>query len=265
QEERDEPDFVAPRDLCKFRPLINKSLSMNSLMRERLPPPIRSEEKEKRSRRQVSRTSVPAQSKPGRRGVTDTSAVGEKPQLQRDDNVQRRPWVRPSSTLPRRKSTVPWCRNEDLPLLGQEPGIVQDQSPHLQEIKSQIAENQGKQKDLEGQFLAMSGQIQELLGQLSKVDETQRAFQDEVAEKLSQLLERINALELQKHEEQSMGENVAQRITALEMRLSVLEKRSRCELKNNINSHLGEDLKEDTQEDSCTIITETLPNNREEY
>ncbi|OCT90283.1 hypothetical protein XELAEV_18018895mg [Xenopus laevis] len=184
QEENDDPMFVTPRDLSKLRPLVNRSQSMSSLLRERLPPPMRSEVLEKKSRRHVMRThSVPAQGRAGREGRGATESTTGEDKEEKEDNtssLKRPPRVRPPSTLPRRKSTVPWCRNEDIPRLGQGAEEAMNQEKHLEEMRGQISKNREKQKDLEGQIVMVSSQIQEILGQLEKVEETQRTFQGEI-------------------------------------------------------------------------------------
>ncbi|CAH2275332.1 RAS activator like-3 [Pelobates cultripes] len=204
QEERDGPDFVSPRDMRTFRPLVKKSQSLTSLMKERLAPPPRTEEREKRKRHHVTRTqSVPAQRREGRdrRHRSETATV-EEVQLDHIEPLQKKKtWFRESSTLPRRKSTVPWCRNEDLPVLGQhsEESISQDQ--HLVEIRGQIEENQDKQKELEGQLLALSEQMQAVLAQLEMVEETHKKLQRDMAKQLCQMQTRIEALEDKKNQE----------------------------------------------------------------
>ncbi|KAM4749157.1 RAS protein activator like-3 [Rhinophrynus dorsalis] len=237
QEDKDEPVFVTPRDLSKLRPLVNKSQSMNSLLRERLPPPLRGEEKEKKNRRHVTRTqSVPAQNraKQERRGVSETTTVEEKEDGECETTVKRMPRQRPSSTLPRRKSTVPWCRNEGMPLLGQATAEVNSQEKHLQEMRGQIAENHGKQKDLEAQLNTLSGQVQEVLGQLAKAEETQRLIQEEMARKLSDILNRIDTLEVQKPPEKTQEDNLVEKIILLERRLTALEDKQKRGSENPI-------------------------------
>ncbi|KAM4677583.1 RAS protein activator like-3-like [Discoglossus pictus] len=256
-DETAEPEFLAPRDLCKLRPLVNKSQSMISLKRERLAPPTKREEQERRTRRQVIRTqSVPAQSRAGceRRVVADTSAVREKPQGQSESTSQRKQRMRPFSTLPRQKSTVPWCRNEDAPLLGQDPEEVISHNEHLQEMRSQITENLVKQRDMEGQLLALSDMVQKLLRQLTKVEENQKAFETNTTEQLCQILYRVNGLEIQKKpQEVQEVENLDEGTLTLENCLCAMENHKKKFEKTNHSFYGAKDRVEDTPECSDFI------------
>ncbi|KAM8972447.1 RAS protein activator like-3 [Pelodytes ibericus] len=219
QEERDEPDFVSPRDIRSLRPLVKKSQSLTSLMKERLAPPTRSEEKDKRSRRHVTRTqSVPAQRREGReRRCRTETATAEETELDHSKKSPiKMPRMREPSTLPRRKSTVPWCRNEGLPILGQHSEEVISQETHLEEMRGQIAESQGKQKDLEAQLLALSEQVQAVLVQLMMAEEAQRNLQVNVTEQLCQMQIRIGALEVKMVQETEEIANTAEHVVALE-------------------------------------------------
>ncbi|KAE8619549.1 hypothetical protein XENTR_v10009841 [Xenopus tropicalis] len=257
-EENDDPVFVTPRDLSKLRPLVNRSQSMSSLLRERLPPPTRSEFLEKKSRRHVTRTqSVPAQGRAGRerRRVTEEKGTEDNTLLK----IQKLPRVRPPSTLPRRKSTVPWCRNENIPHLGQGAEEAVNQEKQLQEMRGQILENQGKQKDLEGQIGILSGQIQEMLGQLAKVEETQRTFQEEMAGQVSLILNRIKALEEKKlPKENSVAENPAENIEDNHLLAQINEEQKDSEDPSNICNG------ENDPEITSTSSESSLPTNNPE-
>ncbi|CAI9591928.1 unnamed protein product [Staurois parvus] len=83
QEESEEPEYMFPKDMRNFRPLVKKCQSLSSLMREQLVPLPRIEERGKKNRRHVTRTqSVPAQSRPGRERRTraDNNSVADKNQ-----------------------------------------------------------------------------------------------------------------------------------------------------------------------------------------
>ncbi|XP_053319514.1 RAS protein activator like-3 [Spea bombifrons] len=262
QEDREEPDFVSPRDMRNLRPLVKKSQSLSSLMKERLVPPSRSEERERRNRRHVTRTqSVPAQRREGkeRRRRTGADTMEEEEQDISETTAKKLPRIREPSTLPRRKSTVPWCRNENLAILGQHREETTKQELHLQEMRGQIAENQGKQKDLEGQLHALAEQVQAVLGQLAKVEETQKTLQTELAEQMSQMLNRIVALEGKATQETTDGEDTQKHIVALEKRLSTLE-----ELKASVDSAettLQGETKEENTTSSPTPCSPSLPGN----
>ncbi|KAG8441244.1 hypothetical protein GDO86_006834 [Hymenochirus boettgeri] len=218
EEGQDDSVFVTPRDLSKLRPLVNKSQSMSSLLRERLAPPPKVEERERKSRRHVTRTqSVPAQGKAGRerRGLAESTAE-EKANEDCTNSLKKAPRFRPPSTLPRRKSTVPWCRNEDMSILAQKTQDIVNQEKNLEEMKVQIAENHGRQKELEDHIGTLSGQIQGLLGQLTKMEEVQKMLQEEVATQLSYIVSRIEALEVEKPPQESpVVANLVEQIAAL--------------------------------------------------
>lgn len=61
---------------------------------------------------------------------------------------------------------------------------------HLQEMRGQIAENSGKQKDLEGQLLTMTEKVQEVMSQLARTQEMYRALQAEMTEQMGKMQKR---------------------------------------------------------------------------
>ncbi|XP_075063059.1 RAS protein activator like-3 [Mixophyes fleayi] len=224
QDESEEPEYMFPRDMRNLRPLVKKSQSLSSLIKERLVPPTRIEEREKKNRRHVTRTqSVPAQSRAGRerRTRTDVTTVHEE---ENASTVKRTPRLRAPSTLPRRKSTVPWCRNEGLHLMEQKSEEGDSQELRLLEMRGQIADNLDKQKDLEGQMLKMVEKMQEALGQLAKVEEMHKALQAEMTEQMTQMQSRTDVLEKEKSAEKAQREECEEKITVLERRLSFLER-----------------------------------------
>ncbi|XP_073509992.1 RAS protein activator like-3 isoform X2 [Phyllobates terribilis] len=227
-DESEEPEYVFPKDMRNLRPLVKKSQSLSSLIKERLVPPTKIEEREKKSRRHVTRTqSVPAQTRPGREHRTrnDVSSVAEKEEGD-NEGVMKPTRLRQSSTLPRRKSTVPWCRNEDLHFVKQKQEVEEDQELDLQEMKGQIAENQEKHKHLEEQMSKMMEKMQEALDQLAKVEETHMALQAEMANQMAQMQSRMDALEKECAKEKTQREKNEENIAILGRRLSVLEKTS---------------------------------------
>lgn len=89
QEESEEPEYMFPKDMRNFRPLVKKCQSLGSLMREQLAPLPRIEEK--KSKRHVTRTqSVPAQSRPKRERRTraDANSVADKDQEDTTNTVK---------------------------------------------------------------------------------------------------------------------------------------------------------------------------------
>uniref|UniRef100_A0A8C5R7G3 RAS protein activator like 3 n=1 Tax=Leptobrachium leishanense TaxID=445787 RepID=A0A8C5R7G3_9ANUR len=266
QEKRDELDFVSPRDMRTFRPLVKKSQSLTSLMKERLAPPPRSEEREKRIRRHVTRTqSVPAQRREGRERRNRTETATEEEEIIQDHNgdlPKKIPRMREPSTLPRRKSFVPWCRNQDLPTLTQHNEDVISQEMQLLEMKGQMAENQGKQKDLEGQLLALSEQVQAVVIQLTMVEETQKKLQADLAEYVSEMKIRIGVMEDKNIQEAAEREKSIKDFMALEKRLATLEEWKMEEVSNLINDPSGENVqKEDTMVASSIDHLNFLQNN----
>ncbi|XP_056426806.1 RAS protein activator like-3 isoform X2 [Hyla sarda] len=239
QDNSEDPEIIFPRDMCNLRPLVKKSQSLSSLIKERLFPLPKIEERERKSRRHVTRTqSVPAQTRPGRERRTrqDTSSVAEKDEDETKGAGITKP-IRPrqSSTLPRRKSTVPWCRDEDIHFVKQAREVEEDQELDLQEMKGQIAENQNKQKDLAGQMCNMEEKMQKALDQLSKVEEMHKVLQAEMTNQMTQMQSRIDALEKEHGEEKTQREKNEEKIAAMERRLSVLENTSR----NSKKGHNG--------------------------
>ncbi|XP_044135009.1 RAS protein activator like-3-like [Bufo gargarizans] len=251
QEESEEPEYILPKDMRHFRPLVKKSQSLSSLIKERLLPPPKMEEREKKSRRHVTRTqSVPAQTRPGRERRTrnNVSSVAEKEEPEDGTaNVMKPTRPRQSSTLPRRKSTVPWCRNEERPFVKQNIEVEDSQEPDLQEMKGQIAENQNKQKDLEGMMIKMKEKMQEALDQLAKVEEMHKALQAEMTNQMTQMQSRMDSLQKECAEEKIQREKNEEKIAILERRLSTLEKASRnAKQDHNEHKHSTENALEDT-------------------
>lgn len=247
QEESEEPEYMFPKDMRNFRPLVKKCQSLGSLMREQLAPLPRIEEK--KSKRHVTRTqSVPAQSRPKRERRTraDANSVADKDQEDTTNTVKRTPRLRQSSSLPRRKSTVPWCRNEDHHLIGPTREEGGSQEMHLQEMRGQIAENSGKQKDLEGQLLTMTEKVQEVMSQLARTQEMYRALQAEMTEQMGKMQKRIDILEKNSAETQK-EENEEQR-AVLEKHLSSLKKNCWRKHEHFTNPHMEE---EDKMENAC--------------
>ncbi|XP_072255008.1 uncharacterized protein [Pyxicephalus adspersus] len=250
QEESEEPEYMFPKDMRNFRPLVKKCQSLSSLMREQMVPLPRIEEREKKSRRHVTRTqSVPAQSRPGRERRTraDTNSVAENIKEDTANVVKRTPRLRPSSTLPRRKSTVPWCRNEDLHLTRPKNEIVENEERHLEEMREQIAENLGKQKDLEGQLLIMTEKMQEVMSQLAKMEEMYQTSRAEMAEQMSKMQDRINILE-KNSAEKSQKEKNEEEISVLENHVSSFKKN--C-WKKNENPSITHKKQDDKTENNC--------------
>ncbi|XP_066449351.1 RAS protein activator like-3 [Eleutherodactylus coqui] len=233
QDESDEPEYMFPRDMRNLRPLVKKSQSLSSLIKERLvsPPKI-----ERRSKCHVTRTqSVPARTRPGRarRTRNDVFSVAEKEEGEDGSPcVMKLTQPRQSSTLPRRKSTVPWCRNEDLCFVQQKREVEDSQETDLQEMRGQIAENQEKQKELEGQMLKMAEKMQEALDQFAKVEEIHEASQAKITKQMTQMQSRMDFLEKECAKEKTQRETNEEKIAVLERRLAVLEKTS-----NSIGDH----------------------------
>ncbi|XP_072005282.1 RAS protein activator like-3 isoform X1 [Engystomops pustulosus] len=227
QEESEEPEYLLPKDMRNLRPLVKKSQSLSSLIKERLVPPPKMERKS----RHVQRTqSVPAQTRPGRerRTRTDVSSVAETEEGENGGAGITKPTrQRHSSTLPRRKSTVPWCRNEDLYFIQQKGEVENNQEQDLQELKGQIAENQTRQNDLDSQILKMADKMQEALNQLAKVEEMHKTLQAEMTNQMTQMQNRMENLEMEYAKEKTEREKNEEKIVILERRLSVLEKTSR--------------------------------------
>lgn len=249
QDKSEEPEIIFPRDMRNLRPLVKKSQSLSNLIKERLLPPPKIEEREEKSRRHVTRTqSVPAQTRPGRERRTRNyvSSVAEKEEDEnRGAGVTKPTRPRLSSTLPRRKSTVPWCRDEDHKFAKQKR-VEEGQELDLQELKGQIAENQDKQKDLEGQMLKMAEKMQEALNQLAKVEEMSNALQAERTNQMTQMQSRMDALEKECAEEKTQRKKNEEKIVILETRLSDLEKTSRNSKQGHIeHKHPMENALED--------------------
>ncbi|XP_073444867.1 RAS protein activator like-3 [Dendrobates tinctorius] len=263
QDEREEPEYVFPKDMRNLRPLVKKSQSLSSLIKERLVPPTKIEEREKKSRRHVMRTqSVPAQTRPGRERRTrnDVSSVAEKEKGERE-GVMNPTRTRQSSTLPRRKSTVPWCRNEDLHFVKQRQQVDEDQELDLQEMKGQIAENKEKQKHLEEQMFKMENKMQEDLDQLAKVEETHKALQEEMANQMAQMKSRMDALEKEYAEEKTQREKNEEKMAMLERRLSILEKTStNSKQGQNVQKHNMQNALEDASKTNDLDGTESSDN-----
>ncbi|KAM3927341.1 RAS protein activator like-3 [Leptodactylus fuscus] len=219
QDESEELEYMFPKDMRNLRPLVKRSQSLSSLMKERLVQPPRIEEREKKNRRHVTRTqSVPAQTRPGRERKTrqDVSSVAEKEEGEDvGQGVMKPTRQRHSSTLPRRKSTVPWCRNEDLNFVNHTREVENSQELDLQEMKGQIAENQDKQKDLEGQVLKMAEKMQEALKQLAKVEEMYKALHTEMTNQMTQMQGRMDALEKECMEEKTQRGKTEEKIRIL--------------------------------------------------
>ncbi|KAM9313304.1 RAS protein activator like-3 [Gastrophryne carolinensis] len=249
--ESEEPEFISPRNMRNFRPLVKKSLSLNSLKRERLVPPPRIEEREKKSRRHVTRTqSVPAQSRPGRERRMRADVNTDTDKYQDNANVVKRmPRLRPPSTLPRRKSTVPWCRNEDIYLIRQKQEEEDSQERHLHEMRGQIAENLGKQKFLEGQLLVMGERMEDVMNQLSSMEQKYHALQSQ----MDKLLDRIDILEKENSAEKSQKEKCEKQIAAMENNLSHVKKniRTRHEVTPKASSE-----EEDAEGNYTSVIVE---------
>lgn len=250
QDKSEEPEIIFPRDMRNLRPLVKKSQSLSNLIKERLLPPPKIEEREEKSRRHVTRTqSVPAQTRPGRERRTRNyvSSVAEKEEDEnRGAGVTKPTRPRLSSTLPRRKSTVPWCRDEDHKFAKQKR-VEEGQELDLQELKGQIAENQDKQKDLEGQMLKMAEKMQEALNQLAKVEEMSNALQAERTNQMTQMQSRMDALEKECAEEKTQRKKNEEKIVILETRLSDLEKTSRNSKQGHIeHKHHMENALEDS-------------------
>lgn len=250
QDKSEEPEIIFPRDMRNLRPLVKKSQSLSNLLKERLLPPPKIEEREEKSRRHVTRTqSVPAQTRPGRERRTRNyvSSVAEKEEDEnRGAGVTKPTRPRLSSTLPRRKSTVPWCRDEDHKFAKQKR-VEEGQELDLQELKGQIAENQDKQKDLEGQMLKMAEKMQEALNQLAKVEEMSNALQAERTNQMTQMQSRMDALEKECAEEKTQRKKNEEKIVILETRLSDLEKTSRNSKQGYIeHKHQMENALEDS-------------------
>lgn len=251
QDKSEEPEIIFPRDMRNLRPLVKKSQSLSNLIKERLIPPPKIEEREEKSRRHVTRTqSVPAQTRPGRERRTRNyvSSVAEKEEDEnRGAGVTKPTRPRLSSTLPRRKSTVPWCRDEDHKFAKQK-SVEEGQELDLQELKGQIAENQDKQKDLEGQMLKMAEKMQEALNQLAKVEEMSNALQAERTNQMTQMQSRMDALEKECAEGKTQRKKNEEKIVILETRLSDLEKTSRNSKQGHIEHkhHMENALEEAT-------------------
>ncbi|KAM5172710.1 RAS protein activator like-3 [Mantella aurantiaca] len=249
QDESEEPEYMFPKDIKNLRPLVKKWQSLSSLMREQLAPLPRIEEREKKGRRHVTRTqSVPAQSRPGRERRTRSNAnyVADKDQEDNATIMKRTPRLRQPSTLPRRKSTVPWCRNEDHQMNELKSEEGESEESHLQEMKGQIAENLVKQRDLEGQLLIMTEKMQEVMGQLAKMEVMCQALQAEMTEKMSKMQKRIDSLEKKSAEKTQKDKNEEQ-IAVLENHLSNFKKN--CWKKNETTNPQREE--EDKIENSC--------------
>ncbi|XP_075711507.1 RAS protein activator like-3 [Rhinoderma darwinii] len=249
-DESEELEIMFPRDMRNLRPLVKKSQSLSSLLKERLVTPSKMEDREKRSRRHITRTqSVPAQTRPGRERRTrnDVSSVATKEEEESGGaGLTNSTRPRQSSTLPRRKSTVPWCRNEDLYFVKQKTEIEESQELDLEEIRGQISENQDKQKDLEGQMLKMAEKMQETLDQLAKMEEIHKTLQSEMTTHMTQMQSRFDALEKECTTEKTQREKNEGKIAILERRLSVLEKTSRnSKQDHNEHNHNMENALED--------------------
>ncbi|XP_018422454.1 PREDICTED: RAS protein activator like-3 [Nanorana parkeri] len=262
QEDSEEPEFMLPKDMRNFRPLVKKCQSLSSLMREQMVPLPRIEEREKKSRRHVTRTqSVPAQSRPGRERRTraEASSVAGKDQEENTNTLKVSKRItpsRPSSTLPRRKSTVPWCRDEDHHLIELKNEEGEGQERHLQEMRGQIAENLDKQKDLEGQILIMAEKMQEVTSQLAAMEATCRALQAEMTEQTGRMQKRIDVLEKNSAEKSQKWKNEEQK-AVLENHLSSLKKKNRWK-RNEItaNPHREEENKMGNDCESTAIVLE---------
>ncbi|XP_063787732.1 RAS protein activator like-3 [Pseudophryne corroboree] len=224
QDKSEEPEYMFPRDMRNLRPLVKKSQSLSSLIKERLVPPPRIEEREKKNRRHVTRTqSVPAQNRAGRerRMRADVTTVHEE---ETAIAVKRTPLLRTASTLPRRKSTVPWCRNEGLYLMQQKSQEGDSRELYLLEMRRQIAENLEKRKNLEEQLLRVEEKMQEALGQLEKMEEMHKAFQAEMTEQMAQMQSRTDALDKERSAEKARREEYEEKSAVMERRLSILER-----------------------------------------
>ncbi|PIO36823.1 hypothetical protein AB205_0142680 [Aquarana catesbeiana] len=117
---------------------------------------------------------------------------------------------------------------------------------HLQEMRGQIAENSGKQKDLEGQLLTMTEKVQEVMSQLARTQEMYRALQAEMTEQMGKMQKRIDILEKNSAETQK-EENEEQR-AVLEKHLSSLKKNCWRKHEHFTNPHMEE---EDKMENAC--------------
>ncbi|ELV13685.1 RAS protein activator like-3 [Tupaia chinensis] len=177
----EKPGFLAPRDLPKHTPLISKSQSLRGVQgagswgRPRL-----DEERPLRRPRPVQRTqSVPA-GRPTRRRA---SAARPRPKgsLRTGPAPRDRPWIRASTSLPR-KPSVPWQRQLDQPRDRDQAVGTHRPVGKLAELHSEVAALREEQRalsrlveSLNTHIQALTEQQEQLRGQLQDLDSRLRA------------------------------------------------------------------------------------------
>nr|XP_033779353.1 RAS protein activator like-3 [Geotrypetes seraphini] len=254
--ELEKPGFLAPRDLSKHSPLVNKSQSMISIQKQKereedrcLRSLLRSHSLA-RDRKHVQRTqSVPSQGKAHRiqkhcssehlpesleeqdacrnRAHSTLRTAGER-------SAQMRERLRTSASLPRRKSTVPWEfqsgeNDRDFLEMDQNQSSQQYQK-NIGMLRAALEDTREKHRSLETQLRMLADQVQALAEQqvlLQKGEEQLRRRLEAKETLLAQIGSRLTAVEEEKKKEQgewTSHHKAKERVIDLEQRLAVMER-----------------------------------------
>ncbi|XP_030053029.1 RAS protein activator like-3 [Microcaecilia unicolor] len=254
--ELEKPGFLAPRDLNKHSPLVNKSQSMISIQKQKereedrcLRSLLRSHSLA-RDRKHVQRTqSVPSQGKAHRVRKHRSSehlpesleerdeCLNRRHSTQRtagDRSAQMRGRLRTSASLPRRKSTVPWefqSEENARVFLGMDQNQSSEQyQKEIGALRAALDETREKHRSLEAQLGMLADQIQELVEQqalLQKSEEQLRCRLEAKEKLLAQTGSRLTAMEeeLKKAKgAQTSHHDAKERVRDLEQRLAAMER-----------------------------------------